>query len=86
MSNKLYDTLKWIALVLIPALGALYFGLSKIWGFPMGEEIVGTLTTIDTFLGTILGISNVKYKNALLEDAVDYNELTEEENETGGNK
>ena len=86
MSNKLYDTLKWIALVLIPALGALYFGLSKIWSFPMGEEIVGTLTTIDTFLGTLLGISNVKYKNAMLEDAVDYNELTDEENETGGNK
>lgn len=86
MSNRLYDTLKWVALVLIPALGALYFGLSKIWGFPMGEEIVGTLTTIDTFLGTLLGISNVKYKNALLEDAVTYNELTDEENETGGNK
>lgn len=67
MSNKLYDTLKWIALVLIPALGALYFGLSKIWGFPMGEEIVGTLTTIDTFLGTLLGISNAKYKSKILE-------------------
>lgn len=52
----------------------------------MGEEIVGTLTVVDTFLGTLLGISNAKYKNALLEDAVDYNELTEDENETGGNK
>jgi len=67
MSNRVYDTLKWIALVLIPALASLYFGLSKIWGFPMGEEIVGTLTTIDTFLGTLLGISNVKYKNKMLE-------------------
>ena len=85
MSNRLYDILKWIALVLIPALASLYFGLSKIWGFPLGEEVVGTLTVIDTFLGTLLGISNVKYKNALL-DSVDYNELTEEENETGGNE
>lgn len=85
-SNKIYDALKWIALTLIPALGTLYFGLSQIWGFPLGEEIVGTLTVVDTFLGAILGISNVKYKKSLLDDAVEYNELTDEENETEGNK
>lgn len=61
-SNKVYDILKWIALTLIPALGALYFGLSQIWGFPLGEEIVGTITTVDAFLGAILGISNINYK------------------------
>ena len=62
MSNKIYDVLKWIALYLLPAAGALYFALSTIWGFPYGEEIVGTLTAIDAFLGAILGISNVQYK------------------------
>jgi len=67
MSNRVYDTLKWIALVLIPALASLYFGLSKKKGFHMGADLVGTLTTIDTFLGTLLGISNVKYKNKMLE-------------------
>lgn len=62
MNNKVYDVLKWIAMYLLPALGTLYFTLSGIWGFPFGEEIVGTITAIDTFLGVILGISNAQYK------------------------
>ena len=61
MSNKIYDILKWIAQIVLPALGVVYFGLSGIWGFPYGEEIVGTITVVDTFLGTILGISTVNY-------------------------
>lgn len=61
MSNKLYDVLKWIAMYLLPALGTLYFAISGIWGLPYGEEIVGTLTAIDTFLGVILGISAANY-------------------------
>lgn len=61
MSNKVYDVLKWIALIVLPALGTLYFGLAGIWNLPYGEEIVGTITTIDMFLGTILGISNYQY-------------------------
>lgn len=62
MSNKTYDVLKWIAMYLLPALGTLYFTLSGIWGLPYGEQIVGTITAIDTFLGVILGISNAQYK------------------------
>lgn len=62
MSNKVYDKLKWIAMYLLPALGTLYFALAGIWGLPYGEEIVGTITAIDTFLGVILGISNAQYK------------------------
>ena len=61
MSNELYDILKWIAMVLLPALGTLYFALAGIWNLPMGEEIVGTITALDTFLGVLLGISAVKY-------------------------
>lgn len=61
LSNKVYDILKWIAMYLLPALATLYFALSGIWGFPFGEEIVGTLTAIDTFLGIILGISSINY-------------------------
>ena len=61
MSNKVYDILKWIAMYLLPALGTLYFALSAIWGLPYGEQIVGTITAIDTFLGVILGISTVQY-------------------------
>jgi len=62
MSNKMYDVLKFIALIVLPALGTLYFTLSGIWNFPYGEEIVGTITAVDTFLGALLGISNAAYK------------------------
>ena len=62
MSDKVYNTLKWIAMYLLPALGTLYFALASIWGLPYGEQIVGTITAIDTFLGVILGISNSQYK------------------------
>lgn len=62
LSNKAYDIIKWVAQYLLPALGALYFALSQIWGLPYGEEIVGTITAIDAFLGAILGISTVNYK------------------------
>ena len=61
MNNKVYDVLKWIAMYLLPALGTLYFALSGIWGLPYGEQIVGTITAVDTFLGVILGISTAQY-------------------------
>lgn len=64
LSNKWYDVLKWIALIFLPALGALYFGLAQIWGFPYGEEIVGTISVIDTFLGALLGISTANYNKS----------------------
>lgn len=62
LSNKWYDVLKWIAQYFLPALGTLYFALAGIWGFPYGEEVVGTITAVDTFLGVLLGISTVQYK------------------------
>lgn len=61
MSNKVYDVLKWIAQILLPALGALYFALANIWSLPYAEEIVGTITAVDAFLGVILGISSKQY-------------------------
>ena len=61
LSNRTYDILKWIAQLLLPALGTLYFALAGIWGFPYGEQIVGTITAVDTFLGVILGISTAAY-------------------------
>lgn len=62
LDNKVYDVLKWVALLLLPAIGTLYFALSSIWGLPYGEQVVGTITAIDTFLGAILGLSNASYK------------------------
>lgn len=64
MSNKVYDVLKYIAQIVLPALATLYFALAGIWNFPYGEQIVGTITAIDTFLGVILGISSAKYNNS----------------------
>ena len=61
MSNKVYDILKWIAQIFLPALGTLYFALAGIWDFPYAEGIVGTITAVDTFLGIILGISTIQY-------------------------
>ena len=64
MSNKVYDVLKFIALILLPALGTLYFALAKIWGFPYAAEIVGTISAVDAFLGALLGISTAQYNKA----------------------
>lgn len=61
MSNKVYDVLKFIAQILLPALGTLYFALSGIWGFPYADQVVGTITAVDTFLGVVLGISSANY-------------------------
>ncbi len=61
LSNSTYDILKWITTIVLPACGTLYFALSGIWGFPYGEQIVGTITAIVTFFGVILRISTDNY-------------------------
>ena len=64
MSNRVYDILKFVAQILLPALGTLYFALAQIWHFPYAEEIVGTITAVDAFLGALLGISTAQYNKA----------------------
>lgn len=61
MSNKVYDILKYIAQIVLPACATLYFALAGIWNLPYGEEVVGTITAVDTFLGVLLGISSHNY-------------------------
>lgn len=61
MSNKIYDILKWIAIIGLSALGSLYSGLALIWDLPYANEIPKTLDVIGTFLGVILGISHYNY-------------------------
>ena len=60
-SDKTYNILKQIAQTILPAIGTLYFALAGIWGLPYGEQVVGTITAIDTFLGVCLGISSYNY-------------------------
>lgn len=62
MNNKVYDVLKYIAQIVLPALGTLYFALAGIWNFPYAEQVVGTISAVDTFLGVILKISSNNYK------------------------
>jgi hypothetical protein len=64
MKNEVYDILKYTAQIVLPAAGTLYFAVAKIWGLPYGVEIVGTITAIDTFLGSLLSLSTAKYKGA----------------------
>lgn len=74
MSNKTYDTLKWIAQILLPAVGALYFALADLWGLPASKEVVGTITAVDAFLGCILGISSSSYNKQIEKEKENQNE------------
>ena len=61
LSNKMYDVLKWIVMIVIPALTTAYVGLSSIWGFPYAEEVAKTSAVVCTLLGALLGISTAQY-------------------------
>lgn len=61
LSNRTYDILKYVVQIVLPAIGALYYGLSNIWNWPYTEQIIGSITIICTFLGTLLGISTHYY-------------------------
>ena len=68
ISNELYDVLKFIAQIVLPALGTFYFAIASIWGLPYAEQIVGTITAIDALLGALLGISTMQYKKENTDD------------------
>ncbi len=68
MSNKVYDILKWIALIFLPAAATLYTTLAGIWGLPYSEAISATVMAVDTFLGVVLKISNNNYNKTKKEE------------------
>lgn len=68
MSNKVYDILKFIAMIVLPALATFYAKVAGIWGLPYGDQISQTIMAIDTLLGAILMISTASYKKGLLEE------------------
>ena len=61
LSDKLYDALKWITLICIPALATFYVALAPIWGWPFADEVAKTATAVCTLLGALLGISSAQY-------------------------
>lgn len=65
IKNEVYDVLKWIAMLVLPALATLIVAIFKIWNIPYGTEIAGTIMAIDTFLGAILGISTYNYNKEM---------------------
>lgn len=62
LKNEVYDVLKWITLVVIPALATAYVGLSAVWGFPYADEVARTACVACTLLGALLGISTAEYR------------------------
>lgn len=68
MSNKVYDILKFIAQIVLPAIATFYVTIAGIWNLPLGDEISRTVMAIDTLLGAILMISTASYKKGLLEE------------------
>lgn len=61
LPDKVYDVLKYCAMIVLPAISTLYLALAGIWNLPFGEQISGTIMAIDTFLGVLLGISSANY-------------------------
>ena len=67
-SNKLYDALKWIALIVLPALATFVKMLFPVWNFPYSDQIAATIGAIDFLLGALIGLSTVKYQQAIAAD------------------
>lgn len=63
--GKTYDTIKYVAQVVLPAIGTLYFAIAQMWSLGHADEVVGTIVAIDTFLGVILHLSSTAYKNTI---------------------
>ncbi len=61
MSNSLYDILKWLTVVVLPALATFYALLANTWNLPFAEQIPTTITGLSTLLGACLMISSSNY-------------------------
>jgi len=64
LSNNLYDVIKFVVGIVIPAVGTLYFALAQIWGLPAAQQVLGTLIATQAFLGALLGISSKSYEDS----------------------
>lgn len=62
LDNRVYDVLKWIVMIVLPALGVLYSAIAGLWGWPYAKEIVGTLAAVEAFLGALIGVSTAAYR------------------------
>ena len=60
--DKIYNILKWVAIIALPALSFFYFTISQIWGLPYGTEVSATIDALALLIGTLIGVSNYNYK------------------------
>ena len=68
LPNSVYDVLKWITMILLPALATAYVGLSAVWGWPYADEVAKTAAVVCALLGSLLGISTAQYNKNKSED------------------
>lgn len=61
INDKLYDVLKWVVMIVLPALSTAYVGLAAIWQWPMADEVAKTCSVVCVLLGALLGISTAEY-------------------------
>ena len=61
LNDSVYDILKWLVIIVLPACATLYAALASVWGWPFAEQVTTTITAVDTFLGAVLCISTVSY-------------------------
>lgn len=62
MTDKVYNILKYCALIAIPAIGTFYTTIASLWGWPYITEVSGTILAFDTLLGAFIGISSARYQ------------------------
>ena len=81
-NSKLYDVLKWVALVALDALGIAYESLAEVWNLPLGDEVMKTCTIVSVLIGTLIGISSYKYNKMPVDtDTTEEDELLTEREE-----
>lgn len=81
-NSKLYDALKWIALVALDAVGIAYESLAQVWNLPFGDEVMKTCTIVSVLIGTLIGVSSYKYNKAPIDtDTTEEDELLTEREE-----
>ena len=61
LTDKAYDVMKWLVIIVLPALATLYAALAAVWAWPLADQVVTTITAVDTFLGAVLCISTANY-------------------------
>ena len=64
INDRVYDCLKWIVMIVLPALSTAYVGLAAVWGWPLADEVAKSCSVVCVLLGALLGISTAEYNKS----------------------